>query len=72
MVSQDTLCVHFVDGVLILLFFHFCILVILINLSNNLVPINLIYKEINLYNKICYHNTRSIVMNCSIVISIIV
>jgi hypothetical protein len=48
-----------VDGVFIFLFFHFCILVIFINLSNKLVIINLRSKEINLHNKIFQNNTRS-------------
>jgi hypothetical protein len=53
-----------VDGVFICLFFHFCILVIFINLSNKLVIINLRSKEINLHNKIFQNIVRSVVTNC--------
>jgi hypothetical protein len=49
-----------VDGVSIFLFFHFQISIIFINLSNKPVIINLRSKEINLHNKRCRHNTRSV------------
>jgi hypothetical protein len=53
------------DGVFICLFFHFCISIIFINLSNKRVLINLVSKEINMHNKSFEHNTRSIVTHCS-------
>jgi hypothetical protein len=52
-----------VDGVFIFLFFLFPITIIFINLSNKLVPINLISKEINLHDKIFRYNTIYVVMN---------
>jgi len=61
-----------VDGVFMFLFFHFHISIIFINLSNKLAIINLRSKEINQCNKIFQHNTRSIVVNYSSGISMVV
>jgi hypothetical protein len=61
-----------VDGVLILFFFHLCILVNFIKLNNKLVIINLRSKEINSCNKIYQNITRYIVTNCSSGMSMVV
>jgi hypothetical protein len=53
-------------------FLLFCILIISINLSNKLVKINMRSKEINLHNERFKNITRSIVMNCSSGISMVV
>jgi hypothetical protein len=63
----------YVDGVFFCLFFHFGFSIVFINLSNNLVIINMRSTETNMHNtRFHNNNTRSIVVNCSSGISMVV